>query len=314
MSSYPDWRLAFVLPNLCLGQHHRSPSELTLGLEGIAIVPASDPRVGKITKWSEAAKRFLGSFHDGNGNAITPAVLIAREDWHSGIIGSPEAVIAFRNAVAVASILPFRAVLQNGGWLGVSWSEAFDYHPARLRLDGSKFDSWTPALNSIGFRLKGLSLTPDLRVPRTHLCHTDTLLAERLGQVWYRRYRRRIDRHRSARVFRSLEMAYEGLGMRFRSYSSLSEVGLNAVPWVTSMEVLASPEQRLVTKWDCARLIGQHEFSDPRLRSRKHWVKDKKGRRHMNLAQRMFVRLYEARNKFVHGDRVSAKLLLTPGK
>lgn len=101
--------------------------------------------------------------------------------------------------------------------------------------------------------------------------------------------------------------------MRFRSYSSLSEVGLNAVPWVTAMEVLASPDRNFVTKWDCARLVGQHEFSDPRLRSKKYWVKDKKGRRHMNLAQKLFVRLYEARNKFVHGDRVSFKLLLTPG-
>ena len=79
------------------------------------------------------------------------------------------------------------------------------------------------------------------------------------------------------------------------------------------MEVLASSEQDLVRKWDCARLIGQHEFSDPRLGSKKYWVKVKQGRRHMNLAQRVFVRLYEARSKFVHGDRVSVKLLLTPG-
>ena len=43
--SPPDWRLAFILPNLRLGQHQRSPAELSLGLEGIAIVAAFDPRV-----------------------------------------------------------------------------------------------------------------------------------------------------------------------------------------------------------------------------------------------------------------------------
>ena len=311
--STPDWRLAFVLPNLCLGQHQRSPPGLSLGLAGIAIVPAFDPRVVEITQWSEAARSFLGSFHDGNGTEITPAVLILRNDWHRDLKDDPEPLIAFRNAVAVTSILPYRAQWQNGGWLGVSWSEAFDYHPVRLRPDGSKFDFWTPALNSVGFRMKGLSMTPDLRVPRTHLCHSDTLLAKRLGQVWYQRYLRSRDKRSSAKVFRSLELAFEALGMRFRSYSSLSEVGLNAVPWVTSMEVLASPDQKGVTKWDCARLIGQHEFSDRRLRSRRYWVKVKRGRHHMNLAQRVFVRLYEARSKFVHGDRVSVKLLLTPG-
>ena len=235
MSTAPDWQLAFVLPNLCLGRPERSPPKLTLGLEGIAIVPASDPRVAEITEWSTAARRFLGSFHDGNRRETQPAVLIVREDWHSDIVGNPEPVIAFRNAAAIASILPFRAQWQSDGWSGVSWSESFDYHPAQLRLDGTKFDSWTPALNSIGFRLDGLSLTPDLRVPRTELRHVDERLAELLGRVWYLRYRRGREKRKSARVFRSLETAYEALGIRFRSYSSLNEVGLNAVPWATAI-------------------------------------------------------------------------------
>lgn len=311
MSTAPDWQLAFVLPNLCLGRNERSPSELTLGLEGIAIVPASDPRVAEITEWSTAARRFLGSFHDGNGRAIQPVVLIVREDWHSDIVGNPEPVIAFRNAAAIASILPFRAQWQSDGWSGVSWSESFDYHPAQLRLDGTKFDSWTPALNSIGFRLDDLSLTPDLRVPRTELRHVDERLAERLGRVWYLRYRRGREKRKSARVFRSLETAYEALGIRFRSYSSLNEVGLNAVPWATAIEVLASPEKGSVNKWHCTRLIRRHEFSDPALRWKKCWVKTNRGRRHMTLAQRIFLRLYDARSKFVHGDKVSVNLLLS---
>ena len=61
------------------------------------------------------------------------------------------------------------------------------------------------------------------------------------------------------------------------------------------------------------RLIGQHEFSDRRLQRKKCWMKTNQGRRRMTLAQRVFLRLYEARSKFVHGDKVSVKLLLTPG-
>lgn len=313
MSATPDWHLAFVLPNLCLGEHQQSPSELTLGLEGIAIVAGSDSRVVEIAEWSEAARSLLRSFHDGNGAAIMPAVLIVREDWNSDLAGKPEPLIAFRNAVAAASILPSRAQWPGDGWLGVSWSESFDYHPARLRHDGSKLDFWTPALNSIGFRLKGLSLTPDLRVPRTELRHTDERLAERLGRVWHIRYRRGREKRKSAKVFRSLEAAFEGLGVRFRSYSSLSEIGLNAVPWATAVEVLASPADGRVNKWHCTRLIQQHEFCDHRLRWKRYWVKASKGRRHMTLAQRVFLRLYDARNKFVHGDKVSVRLLLTTG-
>ena len=313
MSATPDWQVAFVLPNLRLGEHERSPSELTLGLEGIAIVAGSDARVVEITEWSEAARSFLRSFHDGNGAAITPAVLIVREDWNSDMAGNPEPLMAFRNAVAAASILPSRAHWPGDGWFGISWSESFDYHPARLRPDGSKLDFWTPALSSIGFRLKGLSLTPDLRVPRADLHHTDERLAERLGRVWHLRYRRGKGKHKSARVFRSLEAAFEALGIRFRSYSSLSEIGLNAVPWATAVEVLASPAGGSVSKWHCTQLIQQHEFSDQRLRWKRCWVKAKQGRRHMTLAQRIFLRLYDARSKFVHGDQVSVRLLLTTG-
>lgn len=313
MSAIPDWQLAFVLPNLRLAEHQRSPSELTLGLEGIAIVAGSDARVVEIAEWSEAARSFLHSFHDGNGTEIMPAVLIVREDWHSDMAGNPEPLIAFRNAVAATSILPSRARWPGDGWSNVSWSESFDYHPALLRLDGSKFDFWTPALNSIGFRLEELSLTPDLRVPRTDLLHTDQRLAERLGRVWHLRYRRGEGKQKSARVFRSLEAAFEALGIRFRSYSSLSEIGLNAVPWATAVEVLASPAKGSVRKWHCTQLVQQHEFYSHRLRRKRYWVKTKQGRRHMTLAQRIFLRLYDARSKFVHGDKVSVRLLLTTG-
>ncbi len=308
MATTPQWRLVFVLPNLRLGEHRLSPSEMTLGLEGIAIVPAVDSRVVEIREWSEPADRFLSSFHDGYGRAITPAVLIVREDWHSGIVANSEAVISFRNAAAAASILPFSARWPSDGGSGVLWSESFDYHPARLRPDGLKFDYRTPALNSIGFRLDGLQLTPDLRVPRTDLTHTDKNLADRLGRAWELRYLRGREKRKTAQVFRSLEVAYDALGLRFTSYSSLSAVGLSVVPWVTAIEVLAAPEARDVKKQDCTRLIGRHEFSDPRLR-----VKPGQRRGQMTLAQELFLRLYAARSKFVHGGKVSTELLLTTG-
>ena len=92
----------------------------------MAIVSASDRRVKEITEWSDAARRFLESFHDGNGKPITPAVLIVRDDWYRDMAQNPEPVISFRNAVAVAAILPFRAHWQSDGWSGVSWSEAFE--------------------------------------------------------------------------------------------------------------------------------------------------------------------------------------------
>ncbi len=310
MSSDPEWQLAFVLPNLLLGESERSPSELTLGLEGIAIVSPSDRRVAEISTWSVAANTFLNSFHDGNRKSLEPAALIVRKDWYSDMGRDPEPLISFRNAVAIASILPFRAHWEADGWSGVSWSDSFDYHPARLRNDGSKFDSWTPAINSIGFRTKELSLTPDLRVPRPELRHADEALADRLGRVWRLRYRRGREKRRAKKVFRSLEAAYEALSVGFKNYASLYEIGLDTVHWTTAIEVLASPPNKYVKLCDCIKLLGRAScINDPELQERGHEVRIGKDTTHVTLPQRAYVHLYKARSKFVHGDEVSVDLL-----
>ena len=131
MSTTPQWRLAFVLPNLRLGEHHKSPSELTLGLDGIAIVPASDPRVVEIREWYDPAERFLTSFHDGNSTAITPAALIVREDWQSGIVANPEPRLV-RRLVVRELRRPSRPA--SARWLEVRLPDTraqFDWVPAR---------------------------------------------------------------------------------------------------------------------------------------------------------------------------------------
>jgi len=321
LSERPEWQLVFVLPNLLLRDHHLSPSELTLGLEGIAIVPASDSRVVELKEWSEPAARFLSAFHDGNGTSITPAVLIVRDDWLLDMDRDVEPVISFRNAAALSSVLLNRARNHGGGWLGASWSDTFDYHSAQLRLDGSSFDAWTPALNSMGFQLDGLSLTCDIRLPRNDLGPIDEHLAVRLGRAWRTRYRRRRDLRATGKLFRSLEAAYEASAMRFRNYSSLSEVGLGAVDWATAVEVLASPRNANVTKWHCTDLIAQaRRDREKELWHRKYrfQLRTKKGKprrfKALNLPQWIFLHVHNARSKFVHGDAVSQKLLLPFGE
>ena len=98
--------------------------------------------------------------------------------------------------------------------------------------------------------------------------------------------------------------------MRFKSFASLTEVGLDTVHWTTAIEVLASPPRKNVNKWDCVRLIGEWAgFYQKELQAKRYWVRRGKARESMTLAPRMFLRLYDARSKFVHGDKVSTHLL-----
>lgn len=321
MPGRPNWQMVFVLPNLLLGNKNQDQDELTLGLEGIAIVPASDARVVELMEWSKPARTFLEAFHDGNGRAITPAVLIVREDWLGSMNRNVEPIISFRNAAAMCSVLLSRTRWPEGSWLGAPWSDSFDYHSAQLRPDGSKFDVLTPALQSIGFRLKGLSLTYDIRLPRNHLGPIDDHLGIRLGRAWRMRYRRKRHLKATGKVFRSLEAAYEAAGMSFRNYSSLDEVGLEAVNWATATEVLAAPAKRNVSKWDCIRLIGNgRKLREPELWHRRYRVARPRRKGDplrfsaLNFPQWVFLCLHNARSKFVHGETVPKRLLAPFGE
>jgi hypothetical protein len=233
----------------------------------------------------------------------------------------PEPVIAFRNAVALSTILVGRARGPNAGWLGASWSDTFDYHPAQLRIDGSSFDLATPALNSIGFRLKGLSLTPDLGLPRNRLGPIDDHIGGHLARAWTTRYRRRRHLRATAKVFRSLETAYQAASIGFKNYASLNEVGMDAVYWVNAIEVLSMPIKGNVTKWDGVKLVGEFPWRDETsLRAKKYRVLMQRGKKgqprkftSLNLAQKVYLSLYTARSKFVHGDSVSERLLIPFG-
>lgn len=318
MAGQPEWRLVFVFPNLWVGNYHSSPAQLTLGLEGIAIVPASDPRVSEIRQWSSAADEVLRCFRDEYCEVITPSVLIIREDWDSDMDRRAAPLIAFRNAVAAASVLPARASWRHEkhalSW-GSYWSDPFDHHPLQFGLDGPYWHMLSPAIQHIAVPLDGLILTTDPSIPRPSVRSMDQQLADRLGRLWRRRYREKREIKKIRRVFRSLEAAYEALAVRFKNYESLSELGLGAVPWTTAVEILASPEKGNVGKWDCVRLIGRAPQAQTRQVERKtYWAKHQGRRKHLTLAQRTFLHIREARNKFVHGDRVSRKLLLPFGK
>ncbi len=307
----PKWQLLFVLPNLLLKEGGSGPSQLDLGLEGLAIVSATDPRVVEIKEWSEDACRFLGSFHNGDRKPIIPSVLIVRNDWQSRLGQDPEPVISFRNAAALACILPVRTGSPEGAWGGPAWSDTFDLHPCQLKPDGSHWSIHTPALNKGPIPLDELSLTTDLGLSRPPPLTLDCHLAERLGHVWCRRYWRGQDKQKALRVFRSLESAYEALAIRFKNFASPNEVGLGTVPWATAVEVLASPGSRNVQKWDCTCLIDRgRRPCDPRLRTRKYWcMTQKEKRRYLTLPQRIYLHLHDARSKFVHGDKISQNLL-----
>lgn len=322
-TSSPSWTLLFVLPNLALrGPEEGKVPDLTLDLDQLAIVSSDDGRVRALSEQAPAARTLLGAFRDELSNPIRPAVLIGREDWLTTNGGDPEPIIAYRNAVAITNVLLTRARGVRGSHMGSSCADTFDFHPAQLTKGGDQIFVHTLPLTHFGVPPKKFSVSTDAglsRLPPSPI--PDDRLTFMLSRAWRLRYIHKRDIQFTRALFRSLEIAYHAVSLHFKNYGSLHEAGLTAALWVSAIEILAAPHKAKhnVGIADVRSLLARYHWSDQHLANRRYRVVTRrekgkvKQRESVNLVQKCYHYLYEARSKFLHGDRVSARLLLPFG-
>jgi hypothetical protein len=317
----PDlrWSLAFVVPNLnapvSTGRKVGIEYALTLGQEGIAIVPASDTRVSEIRRQSSGADTLVGSFMGEHGEPHAPAVLIIREDVAQAIGRDVTAVVAFRNAVAMSFVLPGRVrFVAESGRPVVSWTDFFDFHPTGVALDDTLYTS-TPAFHAFWIPEEDFQAMPSTGIQTdTDLGAPDLYLARNLGKLWRERFLSpRRDRLLGRLVFRSLEIAYHAASMTNRNEASLNDYGLQVALWVTALEVLARPARGSVSQHGVLSLLREYQWDDRRLAARRYTLRFR-NRSGWNLERDAIVpklcnNLYQARHRFVHGDRITTDAL-----
>lgn len=224
----PDrfWTGVFALPNLALpdptepgaadgglGSEDLAYRGLILGTAPVAIVHPADPRAVAAAARALGVRQLVVGFRDVDGDPVTPALLLVRDALPSGV--TREALVAFRNALALATILRSRtAVAAGNGSLGPRWSDTFDLYPAQVSRDGHlQVDS--PAvrdLRALGadeHRPLHAATAPYLHVAQQPLL-VDGFLHRALGAAWRVRFQRRRPTrdwaHRA--LFRSLELAF----------------------------------------------------------------------------------------------------------
>lgn len=312
----PDWHLMFVLPNLKLDYADSDilSTGLTLGLDELAVVAGNDGRVQEIRRWSPVADRLLDSFCSSMGSRIAPAVLIGRSDYLQNLGDDPEPIVNFRNAVALTHVLPSRTHGGFGG-RGTPWADIFNFYPGTIPLHGGSLNITTPAERHWMVPIHKLQVTAGPAVTRSFPYEVDVDLATRLGAQWRSLHVRRKKVRVARRVFRSMETAYNASSTHFKHYGSIYEAGHAAVMWVSALETLASglAHNRNVNRGDVLNLLDRYEWESKLLRVRKYRIR--KGKKSpavfssLNFIQWAYVHLYTARNKFIHGDRISERLL-----
>lgn len=291
-----------------MGEHNG----LTLGTQFLALVPSTDQRVHGIAQNSRAAKILLNRFTASTGERICPAVLIVRRDAPNHILRTSEPIVAFRNAIAFSHLLLARARNQ-----GIRWTDHFDFHPTGVSRQGSELITYSPAVIGGGIDLrKYRAMAADYLGVHEERLRIDDYLYLSLGKAWHHRFISPGTDDRFTRaLFRSLEVAYEAFSVRHKNYGSLHEYGLSTALLVSAIETLAAPAEGDVRKKHALALLSRYSWETPTLRYRRYRVfieKQNKQKvfRWVNLIQRVYDRLYRARSKFLHGDRVSRRLLV----
>ena len=303
-----DWTPLFVLPNVAL----RASIECDL----VALVPAHDHRVVSLKRTQPMFCAFLSQFVDTFGETFEPTVLLLREDAGCSFL-EMEALAGFRDLTAVSVVALDRArELCRPRGLRVLYGDAFAFYPWMLNKRYDGLLASTP--DFIGCHdlslFKGQSFAS---VSRKSLDPSvvDRTLFTVLTDRWRRRFGAVHAAWKDIALFRSLNMAYHASLMPANTDYTLYDRGRLISLWVSAFEILVHPGGN--DSVDCDKVIEHIEKTGWELDAMKELgydVFDKRSRtkKKRTLASSLYRRLYDCRNKFLHGNPVHADDLGLP--
>jgi hypothetical protein len=318
-----EWEFVFVLPNLVLAtasnERHSGdwPMGISFGDELITIVSSDNPHVAHLRS-DKTIEQILTSFVDEYGKPYSPAILLTHRSAPETVRINLAAIVAFRNAIALAFILRARAAAERGyGGLDPTWSDTFDFHPAQIGGTGGMI-LHSPALLSVVSSGAKLRLTRSPYIPLTDgRLHPDSYLFRSFEKAWIKRYCGKAETEKFGdRLFRSLDVAYQACAVGTKCEGSLNEYGIQVALWVSAIEILAWPNKRHADLESVLLLLNRDSI-DERDRKLRYRIKIKNPKtrkpeiRRVSALQRAYVYLYRARNQFLHGNPVRENSLLT---
>jgi hypothetical protein len=309
-----SWSPIAILPNLSRGK--------VIEGEVVALACSQDSRVQVISRASPKFANLLSRFTDAFGVALDPVVLIARDDALPKL--TAEALLSFRD-LAVISIIPYSRSLNtvHRNTNRIVYANSFWLYPWTLSKDNQSLTTSTPAFTGMhvveAFRGQA---SPEL--PVMQIDEVDTTLLEALLVCWKRHYFGTRRRWKDRALFRSLNMAVQAAMLPAGVGTTIFDLGRSISLWVAAFEILSHPGVRkagLFTVYPlleavtyCDRKVGRRRFAAyiPESTKRANKKKNLKEPRR-SLASWIYGELYQARNAFLHGNRVSVKTLSPKG-
>ncbi|MTI45545.1 hypothetical protein E1178_18225 [Roseibium hamelinense] len=302
MKIQTSWLDGPLLPNISLNE--------AIGCEQIALVSQNDERLKKIFRHRPNLEIFLNSFTDQFGVSIKPSLIIFRCDNLSSAL-SFEAIAAFRNILVSCAVPIARAMHIRESGSGIKFAETFEFYPWMLSKDGNSLVGESTVF--IGHhsveRIKGQNnpIQPNI----TRGAHAfDIELLRFLLEAWQSYFLHHVDSHKNIALFRSLNMAHQASLMPSTGLSSeMYDYGRLISLWVSAIEILLHPGgDKTGSRWTIYKVLKEAEWLDQTLAEEAHEsgnsadAKNTKGK--LNVAGSLYGEMYEARNKFLHGNRI----------
>jgi hypothetical protein len=256
---------------------------------------------------------FLSRFSDAFGVHLHPAVLIVRDDLFERL-RKTNAIPSFRDVIAL-SVIPYSRALnivhRAGG--GIYYGASFWLYPWMVGDNQGHMTLSTPALSAFHvlteFHGQSSPEMPHLELRKDQF---DEALFNALMKRWKRHHLTRRQLWEDRALFRSLNMAAQATQPPAGSDVTLYDLFRMTALWVGAFEMLTHPRKGSAGLQTVYPMLERVTCLDATFRKKKYIAH--MGRMHKPWPRRtlpcwLYGKLYRARNKYLHGDRVTLGLL-----
>ena len=303
-----DWIATAVLPNVEL--------EVPIEEGKMALVPSSDPRALNACNAHPNLLTFLNSFTDTFGQKLAPSVMMVRKDAPQRVF-TIEALAGFRDAISMSVVAYSRASeLEMPHGHRINYSDYFWLYPWMVDRRGDYLVANTPAMLAIHDidKFRGQS-SPEIARCELRPSALDQPLLAALLKHWHKRFAvSRSGGWRERALFRSLNMANRAAAVPAGLDTTYYDVGRLIALWVSAFEILAHPGDKKSDLAAVYRLLEDVEWLSKLCGYRRYKAHENRStskRRAASDSRRilacwLYGRLYQARNSFIHGNRIKS--------
>jgi hypothetical protein len=306
----PDWRAVAVLPNIYTSD----------AFEGgpIALTAAHDQRVQDIMASQPKFFDFLARFTDAFGVRLSPAILIVKEDVF-GALRTTNAIPSFRDLLTL-SVVPYaraNSIVYKNTGSRIYYGASFWLYPWMIGNELGHMTLSTPALSAFHLveEFHGQSL-PEMPHLELRTIDLDNHLFETLIKRWRRHYLSRRQIWDDRALFRSLNVAAQATQPPGGSDTTLYDLCRITALWVGAFEMLTHPRKGGAGLHTVYPLLERVRCNSKDLMKKKyvpHMGREKKPWPRRTFPCWLYGRLYLARNRYIHGNPVTANLLKVEG-